>query len=169
MFGPPLATYTAALLANTAMPAWHEAYRELPFVFAGSGATAAGGLAMVFVPTAEAWPARRMAVAGAGMEIAAAELLVHRLGMLAEPYQKGLPGRLMKVARTMTAVAAGATVVAGGRSRAVSVLAGAAFVSASLLTRFGVFEAGRESARDPKYVVIPQRERLRLREEAKAH
>ena len=44
-FGPPLATYTAALFANTAVPAWHEAHRELPFVFAGSGAGAAGGLA----------------------------------------------------------------------------------------------------------------------------
>ena len=49
-FGPPLATYTGALIANTAVPAWHEAHRELPFVFAGSGATAAGGLAMVFTP-----------------------------------------------------------------------------------------------------------------------
>ena len=28
-----------------------------------------------------------------------------------------------------------------------------------------VFEAGRESARDPKYVVVPQRERIRAREE----
>ena len=40
--GPPLATYTAALFANTAVPAWHDAHRELPFVFAGSGAAAAG-------------------------------------------------------------------------------------------------------------------------------
>ena len=167
VFGPPLATYTAALVANTAVPAWHEAHRELPFVFAGSGATAAGGLAMLLVPTAQAGPARRMAVAGAGMEIAAAELLVHRLGMLAEPYQQGMSGRLMNIARTMTAVAAGATVLAGRRSRLVSGLAGATFTSASLLTRFGVFEAGRASARDPKYVVVPQRERLNRREAAR--
>jgi hypothetical protein len=32
--------------------------------------------------------------------------------------------------------------------------------SGSACTRFGVFEAGLESARDPKYVVVPQRERL---------
>jgi len=38
--GPPLATYTAALVSDTAVPAWHEAHRELPFIFAGSGATA---------------------------------------------------------------------------------------------------------------------------------
>jgi hypothetical protein len=30
----------------------------------------------------------------------------------------------------------------------------------SLLTRFGVFDAGMASARDPKYTVVPQRERM---------
>ena len=34
----------------------------------------------------------------------------------------------------------------------------------SALTRFGVFEAGLQSARDPKYTVVPQRERLAARE-----
>ena len=37
----------------------------------------------------------------------------------------------------------------------------AALMAASALTRFGVFEAGRASARDPKYTVGPQRQRLR--------
>ena len=37
-----LATYTAALLANTAVPAWHEAHRELPFVFAAAPARRRG-------------------------------------------------------------------------------------------------------------------------------
>ena len=31
LFGLPLSTYTAALLANTAVPVWHEARRTLPF------------------------------------------------------------------------------------------------------------------------------------------
>ncbi len=34
----------------------------------------------------------------------------------------------------------------------------------SLLTRFGVFEAGIASTKDPKYVVVPQRERMAARE-----
>ena len=42
MLGLPLATYTAALIANTAVPAWHEARRELPFVFAAGAAASAG-------------------------------------------------------------------------------------------------------------------------------
>jgi formate-dependent nitrite reductase membrane component NrfD len=166
--GPPLATYTGALIANTAVPAWHEAHRELPFVFAGSGATAAGGLAMVFTPLAQAGPARRMAVAGAALEIVAAESLVKRVGMVGEPYRQGRSGRLISTARTMTAVAAGATLLLGRRSRTVSVLAGATCVAASVLTRFGIFEAGLASAKDPKYVVVPQRERLAARERATA-
>src|SRR4051812_5080391 len=162
-FGPPLATYTAALVSNTAVPAWHEAHRELPYVFAGSGATAAGGVAMIFTPCDEAGPARRMAIAGAAIEITAAERLLGRLGMVGEPYRTGRPGRLMSVSRNMTAIAAGATLVLGSRSRVVSVLAGAVCVTASVLTRFGVFEAGLASARDPKYTVVPQRERLARR------
>jgi hypothetical protein len=38
--------------------------------------------------------------------------------------------------------------------------AGVALVAASALTRFGVFYAGRASARDPVYTVGPQRNRL---------
>ena len=167
-FGPPLATYTAALLANTAVPAWHEAHRELPFVFGGSGAQAAGGLAMVFVPCAQAAPARRMALAGAAVEIAAAESILVRRGLVAEPYRIGTPGRLMKIARNSTAAASALTLVAGRRSRLLSAVAGLTYVAASVTTRFGIFEAGRASARDPKYVVVPQRERLAAREGASA-
>lgn len=160
--GPPLATYTGALLCNTAVPAWHDAHREMPFVFAGSGATAAGGLAMVFTPSAQNAPARRMAIGGAAVELVAAELLKRRLGMVAEPYKQGRPGLLMRTARVLTAASAALSLV-GGKSRAVSVLAGTSYVTASVLTRFGVFEAGIASAKDPKYTVIPQRQRLEER------
>ncbi|HET9761609.1 MAG TPA: hypothetical protein VFP51_17775, partial [Nocardioidaceae bacterium] len=91
------------------------------------------------------------------------------LGMVAEPYQQGRPGLLMRTASRMTAGAAVLSAL-GGRSRVVSALCGATYVSASVLTRFGVFEAGLASARDPKYTVVPQRERLaaRARQEAPA-
>jgi DMSO reductase anchor subunit len=159
VFGPPLATYTAALITNTAVPAWHEAYREMPFVFAGSGAQAAAGVAMIFVGTDQAAPARRMALAGAAVEITAAERILQK-GLVAEPYRTGTPGRLMKIARNATALASTVTLFGGSRSRLLSVLAGMTYVGASIATRFGVFEAGLASARDPKYVVVPQRERL---------
>src|SRR6266545_906267 len=41
---PALATYTAVLIADTAAPSWHEAYPELPFVFAGSALASASGV-----------------------------------------------------------------------------------------------------------------------------
>jgi hypothetical protein len=33
-------------------------------------------------------------------------------------------------------------------------------MAGSACTRFGVFEAGQASARDPRYTVVPQRERI---------
>jgi hypothetical protein len=163
-FGPALATYTAALLGNTVVPAWHEAHRELPFVFGGSGAQAAGGVAMLLVPLDQAGPARRLALLGAAVEIVAAESILRRRGLAAEPYEIGRPGRLMRAAKAATTVASVATVLGGRRSRVLSALAGATYVAASVTTRFGIFEAGLASARDPKYTVVPQRERLRQRQ-----
>lgn len=163
VFGAPLATYTAALFANTAVPAWHTARQELPFVFAGSGAAAAGGLAMVLLPPAVTGPAWRMALAGAAIETTAEQVMEHRLGMVAEPYQQGRSGTLMKLARGLT-VGGAALSVLGRRSRFARAVAGAAYVAGSVATRFGVFEAGLASARDPKYTVVPQKERLARRE-----
>jgi hypothetical protein len=162
-FGPPLSTYTAALLCNTAVPSWHEAHREMPFLFAGSASAAAGGLAMTLVPLDQAGPARRLAVAGAALELGVSELMEHNLGsLLAEPYRTGRPGRLLKAAKRLT-VAGAVGAVAGGRSRVVSALAGAALMGGSVLTRFGVYGAGVTSTKDPKYVVIPQRQRMDAR------
>jgi hypothetical protein len=147
------------------VPAWHEAHRELPFIFAGSGAGAAGGMAMLLTPARDNRPARRMAIAGAAVELAAAEALKRRLGMLAEPYEQGRSGQLMRAASRMTAGAAVVSAVAG-RSRAAAVVSGATYVVASAMTRFGVFEAGLASARDPKYIVVPQKARVAARAEA---
>jgi len=68
----------------------------------------------------------------------------------------------METAEVLTAAGLAGAVLAG-RSRAAAAVSGAALLTASALTRFGVFEAGRASARDPKYTVGPQRERLRQR------
>src|SRR5262249_24572570 len=57
--GPPLATYTGALLANTANPAWSEARDHLPGLFAASATASAGAAAVIFTPGRAAGPARR--------------------------------------------------------------------------------------------------------------
>lgn len=155
---PVLATYTAVLLADTAVPAWHEAHRELPFVFAGSGAAAAGGLAGVLAPV-EAEPARRLAAIGWMVEAVALERLVRRLGPIGGSYEDGPAGRWLRAAKVLAPAGVVATQL-GRQHRGVGAAGGAALLAASLCTRFGVFEAGRASAADPAQTVGPQRERI---------
>ncbi|MDQ6745718.1 MAG: hypothetical protein M3Z27_06875, partial [Actinomycetota bacterium] len=59
-------------------------------------------------------------------------------------------------------VSAGAALVAGrgARSRAAAIIGGVLVCAGALATRWSVFEAGRNSAADPHYVVAPQRERV---------
>ena len=64
------------------------------------------------------------------------------------------------------AVAGGIGALLGGRHRWVAAASGAALVAASALTRFGVLEAGRESVKDPRRVVEPQKARLAARRAA---
>ncbi|WP_203995895.1 NrfD/PsrC family molybdoenzyme membrane anchor subunit [Micromonospora lutea] len=156
---PALGTYTAVLLADTAVPSWHEAYADLPFVFAGSALASGAGVGLLAVSPSEAGPARRLAVAGAGLELLGAHRVENRLGLLSEPYRTGRAGRLLRAGRALT-VAGVAGALLGRRSRLVSAVSGAALLAASVATRFGVFHAGVASARDPKYTVVPQRARL---------
>ncbi|MDP9474901.1 MAG: hypothetical protein M3R38_04295, partial [Actinomycetota bacterium] len=46
------------------------------------------------------------------------------------------------------------------KSRAASVAGGALILAGAACERWSVFKAGFQSARDPKYTVMPQRERL---------
>jgi formate-dependent nitrite reductase membrane component NrfD len=165
-FAPPLAAYTAVLLADTATPTWHESYRELPFVFVSSANLAASGLALVTVPTRENGPARKLAAVSALTELVAFERMQDQLGpTLSEPLRTGKAGRLLKASRALTVGGAVGAVALGG-NRVTAALSGAALMAASVCTRFGVFEAGMVSAIDPKYTVEPQRERLEKRRAA---
>ena len=154
---PGLATYTAVLLADTSVPSWHAAYPELPFVFAGSALASAAGVGLLAAP-GDAAP-RRLAVAGGALELAASQRIEHRLGLLGEPYRQGWAGRLLRTGRALTAAGVAGAVL-GRRSRLVSALSCAALLVASVATRFGIFEGGVASAKDPKYTVLPQRQRL---------
>jgi hypothetical protein len=157
--GPAVAAYTSVLLADTAAPAWHGGYREMPFLFVSSAATAAGGFGMLAVRPEQARQAVRLAVLGGAGELTAKGMLTHRLGGQAEPYRSGRAGKLLAAADVLISAGLAGAVAASGRSRAAARLSGVALLAASALTRFGIFEAGRASARDPKYTVGPQRER----------
>ena len=159
LLGPAVVTYTGTLISDTAVPAWHAAYREMPYLFAGSAACAAGGLGLLAVRAADSEPARKLAVLGAASVLIAKRQLLNRLGDVAEPYETGTAGALFRASEILTAGAL-AGVVLGRESRAVSALSGASLIAASLLTRFGIFQAGLASARDPKYTMVPQRRRI---------
>ena len=64
LLGPAVAAYTAVLIADTAVPAWHDGHRELPYVFVGSAATAAGGLGLLAAPARRAPPGAQAGPAG---------------------------------------------------------------------------------------------------------
>ncbi len=159
VLGPAVASYTAVLLSDTATPTWHDARDHLPFVFVGSAAAAAGGMGIASTPLRESGPARRMAVAGAVLELAVSSRMESTMGLTAEPMRDGLAGRLLQASRALTAGGA-VLAVAGSRSRLASALAGIALLAGSACTRFGIFHAGQQSARDPRYTVLPQRARV---------
>jgi hypothetical protein len=166
--GPALSTYTAVLLADTAVPIWHEARGELPFVFAGSSMASAGAAAAALTPVPYAGPARRLTLAGALVELAAAQAMERRLGELAEPYRRGEAAPFGRAAKALTAIGAVAIARPGRRSRAAAVLGGAGVLAGALLQRWTVFTAGFESAREPRYTVGPQRRRVAERAAAQA-
>jgi formate-dependent nitrite reductase membrane component NrfD len=162
VLGLPLSSYTAALIANTAVPVWHEARGELPFLFTAGAAASAGAALTALSPLAQAGPARRLAVGGAAAELVVAHLMEHRLaarglgGAYGEPDVK----RLSRGATLMTA--AGAALIAGGgaRSRAAAVAGGALLSGGALAERWTVFRAGTRSAQRPQDTIAPQRARI---------
>jgi hypothetical protein len=157
---PGVATYTAALLSQTAVPGWHEVRQELPFVFAGSAAAASGGFAMLAAPQAEAGPARVFAAVGATGELVASRLMERRMGLIREVYHHGAVRQRRQAAELLTIAGLAGTVLTARRSRVGAAASGIALMTGSALQRFGVFEAGVASTKDPRYVVVPQRERL---------
>jgi hypothetical protein len=165
VLGASVATYTAALISNTAVPTWHGGRRQLPFLFAGSAASAASGFALLASPLSENAPARRIAALGVLAELAAERRMEPQLGTSAETLRLGRAGSRLRAGRALGAAGALGAATVARRSRIGAAASGAALLAGSALTRFGLFEAGVSSVRDPRYTVEPQRERLRARQQ----
>jgi polysulfide reductase-like protein len=155
VLGPALSTYTGVLVADTAVPAWHEARHELPFVFAAGSAMSAGSAVALVGGGA---PARRLALMGAAGELASTMVMERRLGTLGEPYRQGAAGRFARAGKALTAAGAVA-MAARGRRRAGTALGAGLMLAGAMATRWAVYKAGFQSAADPKYVVESQRAR----------
>jgi formate-dependent nitrite reductase membrane component NrfD len=157
--GAPLATYTGALIADTAIPVWHAARKELPWLFGASAAASAGAATVLFLPPEESGPARRLAVAGAAAELGLMAAMEHRLGFVGEVYDKGAAGKLARASKALTSAGAAVLATRGRRSRGAAVAGSALVLAGGLALRWSVFRAGFQSARDPRYTVIPQKQR----------
>jgi hypothetical protein len=158
--GAPLAVYTATLVSDTAIPVWHEARRELPFLFAAGAAASAGAAATLVTPLRHAGPARRLAIGAAIAGEGVAALMERRLGFVGEPYRQGATGRLGRLS-TAAAVSGAALLGAHGRrNRAAATFGSLLVLGGEAGRRFTVFKAGLDSARDPAYTVRLQKERL---------
>lgn len=159
LLGLPVATYTAVLMANTAVPAWHEGFELYPFIFVSSAATSAAGWGLTLAPVDETGPLVLLGAAAGLTEVALSKLHEQRIGVVKEAFHEGKADRFMKAATVLTAAGAAVTATAG-RSRVRRALGGSMMLTGSAFTRFGIFEAGINSADDPKYTVVPQRTRL---------
>jgi formate-dependent nitrite reductase membrane component NrfD len=163
LLGLPLATYTAVLVSDTAVPVWHEARHELPLVFAASSAATAGAAAGLVADPELAAPARRVALGGALAANAAMQVMELRLGTIGEPYRQGAAGRYSRLAKAFS-LGGAAVLKLAGRRRSGAAIGGVLMLAGEVCRRWSVFEAGFQSARDPRYTVEPQRARVRSRE-----
>jgi formate-dependent nitrite reductase membrane component NrfD len=190
LLGAPLATYTAALITNSAIPAWSEARQEMPFVFGASAAASAAGAALLTVPSDEAEPARALGIAAVVIEEAASRIMLKRLGPPAKAYEEGEAGKIDKAARALSAAGAlallagglggrggsrphGARLARGRRAamraatpggdpkrRVISAAGGALLLAGAVCKRWAVFKAGFASAADPDQTIDLQRDRM---------
>lgn len=161
--GPLMSTYTAALLANTAVPVWHEARGRLPFTFAGSSLASAGAAVTLTAPSAAAPPARRLAITGGLLELGADASTERHLGWLAEPLTCGVAGRWRKWGRGLTAAGTAATAASAfthRQQRTMATIGALMTLGGAACQRWAIFKAGFQSADDPSYTVGLQRQNI---------
>jgi formate-dependent nitrite reductase membrane component NrfD len=155
VLGLPLATYTAVLISNTAVPLWQESRRILPLLF---GASSMASLGSVFdlmkLDTRERAIADTFGTVGRVCDLAAS----YALERSQESYRQGLPGALWTTAKVATAAALVLSLTPG-KSRAKRIATGVLGTVGALCLRFAVFHAGKQSALDPRATFRQQRAR----------
>lgn len=165
VFAAPLAAYTGALLADTAVPTWNAAKDNLSYLFVSSAAMASAGVALITTPTAQTKPARVFAAIGSAAELYFSEKLTEPMHPAeAEPLKTGRAGKKLRWAKRLTITGGIGAALLGGNRWAASA-SGAALATASALTRMAIMEAGIDSTKDPRHVVEPQKARLEARRE----
>ena len=159
-FAPLLAVYTAVLLGDTVHPDLERRPRGAALRFRQLGQP---GRVRAGDGHDPGRPGGAGPQAGRGRRhrrLSATQIMHRRMDpVAAEPLHEGRAGTMMRLSEAL-AVAGGIGTLLGGRRRGVAVASGLALVAASALTRFGVFEAGIHSAKDPRYTIEPQKRGL---------
>jgi hypothetical protein len=145
-----LATYTGALVAVTAVPAWNTHRAVLPFHFGMAGlGSAAGALELAGF--------RLPALNAIGFLVAAAETLVflwlelRKHGAVDRALHEGKPGWTLRFGEVLEGPLALVL-----RGLGIVPAAAAVFLLGALVTRFGWLWAGKASAADPESVFASQ-------------
>jgi formate-dependent nitrite reductase membrane component NrfD len=159
IFGLGLSGYTGVLISQTAVPVWQQAYRTTPILFLASGTAAAASFFEFFdLNEQETATVERFGLMGKVVELLAIEVLerdasqVKRVG---RPLQNGLSGTLWQTAKVLTVVGLILNVLPG-KSKTKRIASGLMGSAASLCLRFGIFYAGKASARDPRATFAAQ-------------
>ena len=150
-----LATYTGALIAVTAVPAWNVHRLVLPFHFGMAGLGSAAGLL-------ELAGFRLPALNVIGFFAASAETLVllwlelRKHGAVDQALHQGKAGWTLRAGEALEG-----PIALVFRSLGLVYFAAAAFLLGALVTRFGWLWAGAASAADPESVFASQRGQAR--------
>jgi formate-dependent nitrite reductase membrane component NrfD len=160
VLGLGMAGYTGVLISQTAVPIWRESYRTSPVLFLASGSAAAGSFLDLFsMSPREAKSVERFGIIGKLLQLGAAlalEAEACRIQRVGQPLREGFGGFLWQSAKVLT-IASVIVSVMQGNSRRKRVAAGLLGSAASICLRFGIFYAGKASARDPRASFEQQR------------
>ena len=161
VFGLGLSGYTGVLISQTAVPVWQQAYRTTPVLFLASGTAAAASFFEFFkLNAAEAKTVERFGLMGKLVELGAALTLeadARRIERVGRPLKEGFSGALWQTSKVLT-IASAVISALPGKSRPKRALAGILGSAASICLRFGIFYAGKASARDPRASFEQQRQ-----------
>ena len=158
--GLPLAGYTAVLVSNTAVPVWLGVRRTLPALFTASAVSSAASLLETMqLSERESRIVHRFGIWGKAAELASAfavEREAAAVETVARPLHEGIAGALWRAGKVLTGLSLAVSLL--GRSKRLRWISAVLGTAGAIAIRFGIFHAGKASARDPRATFHQQRE-----------
>lgn len=159
VLGVPLAGYTGVLIANTAVPLWHEARRSMPALFMASATASAAQVLKLWDHSPEDFRVVNLfGIAGSAAELAYGRVVEYeasRVPVVGKPFREGLSGALWKASKVLTATSLALSLL--GRRKICYRTSAVLGTVGAIALRFAVFHAGKASASDPRASFHSQR------------